>query len=78
MSKLRYGCDFRINPEGACLLSGWHSVYRWHETNPVLSMERGNLVCNVKRNPIREIHERGKYQCAHKEADHPVVVMKFL
>ena len=42
-----------INPKETYLLIGWHPAYRWHDLNSGFSMERGNLMCDVKRKPYK-------------------------
>ena len=42
-----------ISLEETCLPTKWHPVYRWHELNPGFSMERGNLVHDVKGKPYK-------------------------
>ena len=66
MSKSGSKRYFETNPKATYLLIGWHPAYRWHDLNSGFSMERGNLMYDVKRKPYKAETEGGKYRCRHK------------
>jgi len=47
----------------SCLLTRWWPVYRWRELNSGFSVERRNLLINVKRK-LQAVDPQGqKYRC---------------
>lgn len=50
LPKLASPSSARIRRDDTCLRSRWQSVYRRHELNTGFSMERENLVLDVKGN----------------------------